>query len=1254
MDSLFFIDFNSINFNIEFLFKKYYYIIYYINYDNYLYFLNKNYILYNLLILVLILYPLISKYYLLNTLKYLINNIYLLIQKKELDFYYINEHLLYSLFFWVKKKSFIRLTFRLFEVQKDNKEKYKYRKLYFLLQYIDYFYFKIILDYFYSLLLRIIYFIFIFIVKNTIYFLQFIILRVLCKFKIYNIFFYNIFCIFMYIINKSKNIIYNIFTFINYIKLEIFIYINNENNFFGGFFMYLYNSFYYKIPIFNNFKNWQLYKLPNSKFINNIFYNWIKYTKFINNFIIPYNKKYIISHIFKLLKIFILYFIYIYKINIFNNLNISNLYIYKKKIKEYNYMYIVLGSIYYFFFDLFKNIICYIIFLIYYIIIKFRYIIIIYLLYKLGLIYIFYISFIYYLTYYVEDNIFILLLQSISTIYDFYDIIIDRNILIDSNEGLCNTWKDKYEELVIKKKFYKYHTLIGKLTLLSLRNINLNSFNLTSLYDSTKILKSSVLMYTWKKFFNNIFYVIYMEITTYLKLKYYIYIYNHINIYNTYLLYISDINIIYYLIKKLYLIFIIFKIYLLMYLKYIYFYIVPYYFMLSIVLKIYFIYFYLWNIYIIIYSNIISLYYNLFLIFLLYLSKFLLYVSIIFLNFKVIILFIYIDIIFLYTLLNKVFNIIQLNISLNLYNIYINLLIDKLIYLNKFKEILINYFRLNIYNLINYKYNSSNILGNKVIAHTQFNLEELDFIKLRKSGLNKAQMEEALIQDKLYKRYTDFFSYTNRLYIFNNLYYLYINYFTNNLYWDWLYVKNFWIFNMYIKNIIFYFIIDIYILFYLILFFLCKKFLNINIFKANNVEYLWYDLKKNLDYKVLNNNKYFMKALYYHQKIHGKIKLSNNIYKFLDLNWKNLYINKFSNKLFNFNIGLKNPYFYNRTVYHNSLKNYKIEKNMYYNNFFQFYWKNLIMFNSFNNNNNFIENYEDSKNYNILNFFLSLVFNKYRNSSQIFFFFENSNKNFYWNKNYNKFFYKVHNKLTLYFLNIENWLNLYSNNSLLHKDSSLILFKDEDKNFSDMYSLNFNVNIPKYLFEFFWIVFIMYILILKFRNKFVHMYDLYSTYVRITYLKMLLINNNFMYLYDILIYWFNYIFMFDIKNMGYEQHDFKHHLSKTNRYYRRIRPSNLFIINNDPLYSLKKNYSYHLRYYNINYNVILNSFSIIYINYTKFWLNLIIFIVCYKNLYINYNNNININIIIDIINIYNNNVLKYYNFLLKNIYKNII
>jgi hypothetical protein len=99
MDSLFFIDFNSINFNIEWFFSKYDYIIYYINYDNYLYFLSKNYILYNLLILILILYPLISKYYLLISLKKLINNIYLLIKKNELDFYNIHEHLLYSIFF---------------------------------------------------------------------------------------------------------------------------------------------------------------------------------------------------------------------------------------------------------------------------------------------------------------------------------------------------------------------------------------------------------------------------------------------------------------------------------------------------------------------------------------------------------------------------------------------------------------------------------------------------------------------------------------------------------------------------------------------------------------------------------------------------------------------------------------------------------------------------------------------------------------------------------------------------------------------------------------------------------------------------------------------------------------------------------------------------------------------------------------------------------------------------------------------------
>ena len=151
-------------------------------------------------------------------------------------------------------------------------------------------------------------------------------------------------------------------------------------------------------------------------------------------------------------------------------------------------------------------------------------------------------------------------------------------------------------------------------------------------------------------------------------------------------------------------------------------------------------------------------------------------------NIKAVILFLYLQTIILYTIIYNIFNLIQLNIYLNIYDIYINLLVNKLIYINKYKEIIINYLRLNIFNLINYKYNSNNILGNKVIAHTQFNLEELDFIKLRKSGLNKAQMEEALIQDKLYKRYRDFFSYTNRLYIFNNLYYLYINYINNNYY----------------------------------------------------------------------------------------------------------------------------------------------------------------------------------------------------------------------------------------------------------------------------------------------------------------------------------------------------------------------------------------------------------------------------------------------------------------------------------------
>ena len=85
-----------------------------------------------------------------------------------------------------------------------------------------------------------------------------------------------------------------------------------------------------------------------------------------------------------------------------------------------------------------------------------------------------------------------MLYNSISTIYDFYDIM-GGFTLIDTNEGLCAAWTYEYNELLIRKKFYKYHTIIGKLTLLSLRTIDLNSFNFTSLYDSSKILKSSAI-----------------------------------------------------------------------------------------------------------------------------------------------------------------------------------------------------------------------------------------------------------------------------------------------------------------------------------------------------------------------------------------------------------------------------------------------------------------------------------------------------------------------------------------------------------------------------------------------------------------------------------------------------------------------------------------------------------------------------------------------------------------------------------------
>lgn len=115
MDSLFFIDFNST----------------YLKYNNIIsFFFINNDLLFNFILIILIIYPLIVKYNLIFSLKESIDNLIRFIKDSEKDYYFIEDHFFYSIFYFKEKPNFIRLTFRLFEVKKEVKEKYKDRKVY--------------------------------------------------------------------------------------------------------------------------------------------------------------------------------------------------------------------------------------------------------------------------------------------------------------------------------------------------------------------------------------------------------------------------------------------------------------------------------------------------------------------------------------------------------------------------------------------------------------------------------------------------------------------------------------------------------------------------------------------------------------------------------------------------------------------------------------------------------------------------------------------------------------------------------------------------------------------------------------------------------------------------------------------------------------------------------------------------------------------------------------------------------------------
>lgn len=113
------------------------------------------------------------------------------------------------------------------------------------------------------------------------------------------------------------------------------------------------------------------------------------------------------------------------------------------------------------------------------------------------------------------------------------------------------------------------------------------------------------------------------------------------------------------------------------------------------------------------------------------------------------------------------------------------------------------------------------------------------------------------------------------------------------------------------------------------------------------------------------------------------------------------------------------------------------------------------------------------------------------------------------------------------------------------------------------------------------------------------------------YLQSLIINDNFLYFYNLSVYWVNGYFMFDVKHFSYEYNDFVTEWGKTRRYFKHIRKSASFLINNDPLFYHKKNFAYHLLWLNKVYNNNYTSFSIILFYLIKKLIILLIILIFY-------------------------------------------
>lgn len=1190
-----------------------------------------------------------------------------------INYFYLNS--LYIILFWVRKKTWNRLNFRSLELK--NKKNKKYTQL----QYVRFFYIKFMFDIFFSVLIRLFSFSFLFIFRLVVFSFFKIISFFSYRWDLYLVYlFINI-----YLFSKLKsfisiNLFNRVFVVVNYFKVEFFTYFVNDRSFLGGLIFYIFNTLYYKISILNNYNNWENIELISSNLMNSFYYNISPL--FINHDIkeIIFKKSSYLFSFFILLimsLIFLFITLFNYIIYFFRSIILFNDFIQLKVDFYFNYIYIILtflafllfllnDNLYYFLiiffwfiylimanmdlisrfynyfhlnyffiflgyfiiyiYDFLKNIFYFTVKTLFKILLKLKYIFILFFLYKIGVIYILYLVLINYCSSYIGDWLFFICDWLLYIILDAYNLRDFDPFGTEFNYDLINVMSYEYSIASNKMNYYIENSFLGRIYSLNFRGIDFSRLKWQT-FNETR--KSAIKILSWQKYYSNLFYEFLIECYVFFIICKNYFILKSFSFYYLFLFRYSDFNLFYYSFKKFYTLIYLFYVHLYFYLKYLYFYIVPYYIMPK---YIWFKMYYLYSFFYLSISKIIFIINNVTNI-LLWLfkssAKFFFYSILLIFNITDILwIYIYNLSLLVYSIINDwvffissymIFNHFHNNIA----ELYLYYFINKSLFVDNIKDLFVNYFRLSKDNLVNFNISESLTLGSRVRSVSYFDVDNMNMEAVREYGIAADKLDANLTTSKPEVKYNRYFKDRDNRLIFSDVYLLLYAYNYVN-FSDILYIKESWIFDFFARKLILYYLIDLYFIYYILLYILYYYlFEKKNVEEDNiNVDYMWDKLKDQFSYKLLNNNNFFINALNYYQKNSDKKNIVSNLYFSLNNNWK--FINssflakikkryKARYKNINKRIPKKLGYLSSFVNNNNLLLTYIIEKKLYYNNKYFFYWKNIVFFDK---DESFYIKYEKKNNF--LYFFLSLIFKKNKYSSSIFYFFDTFNKMYFSHENVPRYLNKTYIAVLKYFSQLDHVLfRNKGGNWLLHKDESLILYKDEFDYQSEMYSLNFNIVIPNFEKIFFWIVFFIYMYYTKFHWRLSPQVDFLGRVNRFIFFKDLLINDNFFYLYDLAVYWVNNYFMFDIKNFSYEYNDYVNEWIKNKRYFKHIRPSFSFVRNNDPLYDYKKFYSYHILMANKSYIYDYCSYNIrIFISIRKFLLVIILYLL-YHNLIIN-------------------------------------